>query len=58
MVNEKILYVVMVFSGVFITGMISMSYYCASVVKSIARNPSAANDIKSVYLILICLGVF
>ena len=52
MVNEKILYVVMAFSFVFVVGMIAMAYYCSSVVNSIARNPSAANDIKSVYLIL------
>jgi F0F1-type ATP synthase membrane subunit c/vacuolar-type H+-ATPase subunit K len=52
MVNQYILYVVMAFSGVFISGMVAMSYYCSCVVNSIARNPSAANDIKAVYLIL------
>jgi F0F1-type ATP synthase membrane subunit c/vacuolar-type H+-ATPase subunit K len=42
----------MVFSGVFMVGMIAMGRFCSSVVESIARNPSAAEDIKGVYLIL------
>ena len=52
MTDQNILWVIMAFSAVFIFGMIAMSYYCSSVVNSIARNPTAANDIKSVYLIL------
>jgi F0F1-type ATP synthase membrane subunit c/vacuolar-type H+-ATPase subunit K len=52
MVDQNVLYVVMSFSAVFALGMIAMSYYASSVVSSIARNPSAANDIKGIYLIL------
>ena len=50
--DQNILYVIMVFSLVFGLGMMAMSYFSSSVVNSISRNPTAANDIKGVYLIL------
>jgi F0F1-type ATP synthase membrane subunit c/vacuolar-type H+-ATPase subunit K len=52
MIDQNLLYVVMTFSVVFAVGMVAMAYYSAAVVNGISRNPSAAGDIKGIYLIL------